>query len=70
MVTADDYTYCDEHWVLNRIAESLRFTPETNITYYVNYTSIKLKQSVSFFFKWIKPLQGVSHYFQSISMVI
>ena len=30
----------NEHEVMNGIAESLYYTPETNITLYVNYTGI------------------------------
>ena len=32
------YTYCDEHWIIYRIVESLNCTPETNID--VNYIGI------------------------------
>ena len=32
--------YCDEHWVMHRIAEALYYTPESNMTLYVNYTGI------------------------------
>ena len=35
--------YYDEHQVMYRIVESLYCTPETNITYYVNYTGFILK---------------------------
>lgn len=40
MLTDRDYTYCGEHCVMCRIAESTCCTVETNITLYVNYTSI------------------------------
>lgn len=36
-------TYCDERWVIYRIAESLYRTPKTNMTLYVNYAGIILK---------------------------
>ena len=36
-------TCCDEHWVMYGIVESLYYTPEINITQYVNYTGIKTK---------------------------
>ena len=39
------YTYLDEHWVICRIAESLYFTPDNNLTLYVNYTGIKIKKN-------------------------
>ena len=31
-----------EHWVMYRIAESLYYTSETNITLYANYTEVKI----------------------------
>ena len=34
-------TYCDEHWVMDRIAESLYCTTETNVTLHINHTAIK-----------------------------
>ena len=34
---------CDKHWVMYGSVESLYYTPETNITLYVNYTGIKTK---------------------------
>ena len=40
-----EYTDLDEHWVY-RIVESLYHTPETNITLYVNYTRIKIKNKI------------------------
>ena len=43
MVTDSDYTYHGEHWVIHRIAESICYVPETNITFDVNYTS-KIKK--------------------------
>ena len=36
-------TCCDEHWVMYGSVESLYYTPESNITLYVNYTGIKMK---------------------------
>ena len=36
-----EYTYPDENWVMNRIAESLYCMPETNVTLYINYAGIK-----------------------------
>ena len=38
-----EYTYHDKHWVKYRIVKSLYCTPETSMTLYVNYTSIKKK---------------------------
>lgn len=35
-----EYTWGDEHWVMYRTIESLHFTLETNIKFYVNYTRI------------------------------
>lgn len=42
MVTDDNYSY-DEHSVMYRIV-SLCCSPETTITFYVNYTSIKKRK--------------------------
>lgn len=39
-MTGGDYTYCDEYWVMYRVVESLCHTSETNITLYVNTTSV------------------------------
>lgn len=39
-MTGGDYTY-GEHSTMYRIVESRCCIPETNITFYVNYTSIK-----------------------------
>ena len=36
-----EYIFHDEHWVVNRIPESLYCIPEMNTTLYVNYTRIK-----------------------------
>ena len=44
----EEYTYCDEHWVMYKIAESLYCTPETNITLYVNCSSIKIAMVLRF----------------------
>ena len=41
MVTDDNCTYHGEHWAMCRIVKSLWSTLVTNITLYVNYTSIK-----------------------------
>ena len=41
-----EYTYHDEHWVIYRIVESLYCTPETNMTLYVKYTGIKIKNII------------------------
>ena len=40
MVTHDKYIYHGEHYVIYRIFKSLCCTPETNVTLYVNDTSI------------------------------
>lgn len=40
MLTDSNYTYCDEHHVRSRIAESVCCTPETNRMLYVNYNSV------------------------------
>lgn len=37
----EEYTYCDERWVMYGSAESQYCVPETNITLYVSYTGIK-----------------------------
>ena len=36
-----DFAYLGERWVLHRIVEWICCTPETSITLYVNYTSVK-----------------------------
>lgn len=41
MVIDGDYPYRDEYWVTYVIDELIFCTPMTNITSYVNYTSIK-----------------------------
>lgn len=43
MVTDIDYTYFGEHSTVSRIAETLYCIPETNVTFHVNYTSLKKK---------------------------
>ena len=76
MVTDGDHTY-DEHGVMYRIVKLLFCTPETNITLYVNYISIKKKKkkkvlcnfckscksSVSFDGLPQLPIQKIYHYF-------
>lgn len=39
----EEYTFCDEYWVVYRITESLWYTPETNITLYINCSGIRKK---------------------------
>ena len=46
MIEIKKYTYHDEHRVMYRIVESLYYTPETNITLYVNYTGICFKLKI------------------------
>ena len=41
MVMEDDYIYWSDHFAIYTNVESLCCTPETNIMFYVNYTSIK-----------------------------
>ena len=45
VVPDGDYTYCGEHCARDRLVKSLCCTPETNITLYVNYTSIKIEKT-------------------------
>ena len=44
-MTDGDYTYRGKQWVMYRTAESICCSPETNITLYVNYTSVKKEWS-------------------------
>ena len=37
-------TYCDEHWIMYRIVESLYCTSETKVTLRINYTSLKIRK--------------------------
>ena len=39
-----EYIRHDEHWLMYRIDEPLCCTPQTNITLYVNYTSLKKRE--------------------------
>ena len=45
MVTDVDYTYHGEHQIICRIVESLCCKPEINVILYINYTSIKKRES-------------------------
>ena len=38
----EECTCCDEHWVLDGRVESLYYSPETNITLYINNTRDKI----------------------------
>lgn len=49
MMTDGNYTYCDGHWGMYRIIESVCGTLETNIRLYVNCTLIKKKRC---WFSW------------------
>lgn len=42
MVTDGDYTYHSDHFIMHIIVESLYYRSETNMIWYVNYTSIKM----------------------------
>ena len=42
-MTDGDSTYHGERWIMYRTVESICYTPETNITFNVNYTSILKK---------------------------
>ena len=46
MVAGGDYT-CGEHQVMHKTVKSTCCTPETNVTLYVNYTSIKKANGAS-----------------------
>lgn len=48
MVTEGNYTYCDEHFIMFIIVDSLCCTPETNILLYVNYTSLLKNEKLRF----------------------
>lgn len=41
MVIDGNYTYQGEHCIMYEIAKLLCYTPETDITLYINYTPIK-----------------------------
>ena len=41
-----EYSYHGEHWAMYKIVKSLYCTPENNITLYVNYTGIKIKNLI------------------------
>ena len=41
MLGIKEGTCCDEHWVFYGNAEAPYYTPETDITLYVNYTGIE-----------------------------
>ena len=41
MVIDGNQTYCDVHFAIHTNVKSLNCTPETNIVFYVNYTSIE-----------------------------
>lgn len=45
MVTAGDYNYHGEPWLMHRTVESICWTPETNKALYVNYISIIKKKA-------------------------
>ena len=47
MVTDGNYTYHSEHCIIYIIVESLCCTAETNVTLYVNYTSLKKRENLS-----------------------
>ena len=47
MVTDHNYTYHGEDCIMYKLVTSLCCMPETNITLYVNYTSIKKKKEQS-----------------------
>lgn len=47
MVTFGNYSYWGEHCVTYIIAKSRPYTPETNITVCVNYTSNKNRDGVT-----------------------
>ena len=45
MVTDANQTYCGDHFTIHTKIQSLCCTPETNIMFYVNYTSIKKRNT-------------------------
>ena len=57
MVTDGDDTYGDEQSIMYRIIKS-RYTPETNITLYVKYISIK-KLKIELLYDPAIPLLGI-----------
>ena len=40
LVTDGNYTSGGGHWVIHKIVKSVYCLPETNITLYINYTSV------------------------------
>ena len=43
MMTDINYIYCDDHFTIYTNIESLCYTPETNITFYIKYMPILKK---------------------------
>ena len=48
-----NYTYCGGHFTIYTNIKSLYYIPETNVAFYVNYTSIKIYHLVGEVTVWL-----------------